>query len=219
MASRDIPARVQLMQDKKKERNIARYNNNIREVKQTFLIVCEGTNTEPDYFNEFKLGSAQIETAGTGYNTLSLINKAIQIRKEYLKKEKIFDQNWVVFDKDDFSANDFNAAIVTAEANDFKVAYSNQSFEYWFLLHFNLYQGEVDRNTYAAKLSALLGFPYTKDSGVSARMFNALFSFQQTAIGNAIHVYNSFGPLHASPAIEESSTKVHELVQELNRYL
>ena len=32
------------------ERKITRISS-VREVKQTFLIICEGVNTEPDYFN------------------------------------------------------------------------------------------------------------------------------------------------------------------------
>ena len=32
------------------ERKITRISG-VREVKQTFLIICEGVNTEPDYFN------------------------------------------------------------------------------------------------------------------------------------------------------------------------
>ena len=33
----------------------------VREVKQSFLIICEGVNTEPDYFNAFRLTSANIK--------------------------------------------------------------------------------------------------------------------------------------------------------------
>ncbi len=35
------------------ERKITRISG-VREVKQTFLIICEGVNTEPDYFNAFR---------------------------------------------------------------------------------------------------------------------------------------------------------------------
>lgn len=36
----------------------------VREVKQSFLIICEGVNTEPDYFNAFRLTSANIKAVG-----------------------------------------------------------------------------------------------------------------------------------------------------------
>ena len=42
----------------------------VREVKQSFLIICEGVNTEPDYFNAFRLTSANIKAVGQGLNTV-----------------------------------------------------------------------------------------------------------------------------------------------------
>lgn len=38
--------------------------------KQTFLIICEGEKTEPNYFDAFKVKSAKIIIEGTGCNTL-----------------------------------------------------------------------------------------------------------------------------------------------------
>lgn len=93
--------------------------------KPTILIICEGKNTEPSYFRQFKLSTATIKPIGEGFNTVSLVNRAIQ-----LSKEKPYEQVWCVFDKDDFSNNDFNSAIQIAEAENFGVAYSNQAFEY-----------------------------------------------------------------------------------------
>ena len=40
--------------------------------KPTILIVCEGKNTEPSYFNQFRLSSATIKPVGEGFNTISL---------------------------------------------------------------------------------------------------------------------------------------------------
>ena len=118
----------------------------IREVKQSFLIVCEGENTEPDYFKAFRMTAATVKAVGEAMNTLSLVNKAISIREAEKTKKKFYDQCWVVFDKDDFPAKDFNQAIQHAEKNGFHVAYRNQAFEYWFLLHFNPYKGPIHRN-------------------------------------------------------------------------
>lgn len=42
--------------------------------KPTILIVCEGKNTEPSYFRQFKLTSATIRAIGNVYNTTSLVN-------------------------------------------------------------------------------------------------------------------------------------------------
>jgi hypothetical protein len=86
MARSDVPLKVKKILEKRKEQSIARFNYNSKVIKQSFLIICEGENTEPDYFNEFKLGSAQVEAVGEGMNTISLVRRAVQLKNEYLKK-------------------------------------------------------------------------------------------------------------------------------------
>jgi hypothetical protein len=48
-------------------------------IKPTILIVCEGKNTEPSYFNHFRLTSAKVVPVGLGFNTISLVNRAIEL--------------------------------------------------------------------------------------------------------------------------------------------
>lgn len=189
----------------------------VREIKQSFLIVCEGEKTEPDYFKAFRMTAATIKAVGQAMNTMTLVNKAISIREADQKRKRVYDQCWVVFDKDDFPAKDFNQAIQLAEKNGFHVAYSNQAFEYWFLLHFNLYTGAIHRNQYKDMLTKLTGMPYSKSEGYGAVMYNLLLSRQQQAISNAETVLAEIS--HGNPAEEESSTTVHRLVWELNKYL
>ena len=189
----------------------------VREIKQSFLIVCEGEKTEPDYFKAFRMTAATIKAVGQAMNTMTLVNKAISIREADQKRKRVYDQCWVVFDKDDFPAKDFNQAIQLAEKNGFHVAYSNQAFEYWFLLHYNLYTGAIHRNQYKDMLTRLTGMPYSKSEGYGAVMYNLLLSRQQQAISNADTVLAEIS--HGNPAEEESSTTVQRLVLELNKYL
>ena len=189
----------------------------VREIKQSFLIVCEGEKTEPDYFKAFRMTSATVKAVGQAMNTMTLVSKAISIREADQKRKKVYDQCWVVFDKDDFPAKDFNQAIQFAEKNGFRVAYSNQAFEYWFLLHYNLYTGAIHRNQYKDMLTKLTGIPYSKSEGYGAVMYNLLLSRQQQAINNAETVLAEIS--HGNPAEEESSTTVQRLVIELNKFL
>ena len=189
----------------------------VREIKQSFLIVCEGEKTEPDYFKAFRMTAATIKAVGQAMNTMTLVNKAISIREADQKRKRVYDQCWVVFDKDDFPAKDFNQAIQLAEKNGFHVAYSNQAFEYWFLLHYNLYTGAIHRNQYKDMLTRLTGMPYSKSEGYGAVMYNLLLFRQQQAISNADTVLAEIS--HGNPAEEESSTTVQRLVLELNKYL
>lgn len=189
----------------------------VREIKQSFLIVCEGEKTEPDYFKAFRMTAATVKAVGQAMNTMTLVSKAISIREADQKRKKVYDQCWVVFDKDDFPAKDFNQAIQFAEKNGFRVAYSNQAFEYWFLMHYNLYTGAIHRNQYKDMLTKLTGIPYSKSEGYGAVMYNLLLSRQQQAINNAETVLAEIS--HGNPAEEESSTTVQRLVIELNKFL
>ena len=195
---------------------VLRRISGLRTVKQTFLIVCEGEVTEPEYFNAFRLTSANVKAIGEGMNTISLVNEAIAIKDQEKRKGRSYDQYWVVFDKDDFADSDFNAAIQKAQANGFKVAYSNQAFEYWYLLHFNLYQGAIHRSRYADMLTNLLGFKYGKSKGDSMKVFNIIYPKTRIAIDNAKKVISQFDG--SNPAKEESSTTVYDLVEQLLKY-
>lgn len=208
-----------MIKRKKKDHKTASFTRRqgVREVKQSFLIICEGENTEPDYFKAFRMTAATVKAIGEAMNTMSLVNKAINIREAEKSKKRFYNQCWVVFDKDDYSANDFNQAIQLAEKNGFQVAYSNQAFEYWFLLHFNLYTGAIHRNQYNEMLEKLTGMHYNKAEGYGALMYNLLLARQEKAIRNAETVLAEIS--HGNPAEEESSTTVHKLVIELNKYL
>lgn len=194
-------------------------------VKPSILIVCEGQNTEPSYFRRFRLSSATIKVVGEGCNTISLVNRAAEIMQQ-----NDYDQIWCVFDKDDFPDEDFNNAIVIAEAKGMFVACSNQAFEYWIILHFEDHQGgRMHRSTYADKLNNYLaswGERYDKDSKlISEGIFDILESLdpqsgivrRDLAIRRARKIYDHLD--HRSPAREESSTRVFLLVEEILKYL
>jgi hypothetical protein len=137
---------------------------------------------------------------------------------------------WCVFDKDDFSDFDFNNATIIAKANNFRVAYSNQAFEYWILLHFDDHQGGgMHRNDYNDKLNLHLktfGLIYEGESNkiITEEIFGLLEGVDEKskkervklAIERAKRNYDLYD--HTSPANEESSTTVFELIEELLKY-
>jgi hypothetical protein len=189
--------------------------------KPVILVVCEGENTEPSYFRQFRLASATIKAVGEGYNTVSLVNRA-----EQLAAEGNFEQVWCVFDKDDFPDNDFNNAIAMAAGKGFHAAYSNQAFEYWFILHFEDHQGGgMHRSEYADKINDYLrpfGIVFDDNSKIiTEEIFSILEGIdQQTGISRtrlalqrAERIYDRLD--HNSPAKEESSTTVFKLVDEI----
>ena len=199
--------------------------------KPTILIVCEGENTEPSYFRQFKLSSATIKPVGEGYNTISLVKRAVQ-----LSKEKSYDQVWCVFDADPKpdnpkQAKNFNDAVILAESKGFGIAYSNQAFEYWLIIHFDDHQGGgMNRNDYNNKINQLLkpfGLTYDGEGNkiITEEIFEVLDGIdkktnkerKRLAISRAERNYDLFD--HTNLANEESSTTVFRLVEELLKYV
>jgi hypothetical protein len=161
---------------------------NTRKLRR-ILIVCEGEKTEPNYFRKFPANPEiydGIDVYGTGYNTVSLINEAIRIKKLALQKREPYIETWCVFDKDDFSIELFENAIKLAEKNQIKCAYSIEAFEIWYMLHFNYYDTAFSRSQYKGKLSELLKRPYLKND---EEMFLLLKNRQNKAIQNAQKLY------------------------------
>ncbi|MDF5732679.1 MAG: RloB family protein, partial [Rhizonema sp. PD38] len=108
---------------------------NIRDLGERFLIVCEGEKTEPNYFKSFRVpGKVVIDIRGLGNNTIGLVEEVVII-----KNDAEYDQVWCVFDRDSFPRKDFNAALALATRENIQVAYSNEAFELWYLLHFHYY--------------------------------------------------------------------------------
>lgn len=217
--------KAQLKAKRRTETSIERSEPVLNE-KPTILIVCEGKNTEPSYFNQFRLTSATVKPVGEGYNTISLVNRAIQ-----MANQTSYEQVWCVFDKDDFDSVDFNNAILLADANGFGIAYSNQAFEYWILLHFNDHQGGgIHRDEYNDKLNKSLkefniSYDGKKNKIVTEEIFELLDGIDEktgkerkmVAIERAEKIYDRLD--HNNPANEESSTTVFRLVRELLKYL
>jgi len=182
-----------------------------REVRQRFLIVCEGEKTEPNYFRNFRVPKnvAEIDVQGLGENP----SKLVQSAKE-LKKQEDYDQVWCVFDRDSWTVEDFNNAIINCNAQGFKVAYSNEAFELWYVLHFEFLNTGIPRSDYRQKLTSLLGREYQKNSET---IYDELFEKQSIAIRYAENLLRQYDP--HNPVRDNPSTTVHLLVQELNKFI
>lgn len=177
------------------------------ELVQRFLIVCEGEKTEPLYFKKFRVPTIVLDVRHIKGNTIGLVLKAIEI-----KENDDFDQVWCVFDRDSFPPKDFNEALRVAKDNNIKVAYSNEAFELWYLLHFNFHNTELSRTQYQRKLTKCLGHVYAKNSET---MYDELSDRQNVAIRNAELLLANYHPLN--PVLNNPSTTVHLLVKELRK--
>lgn len=115
--------------------------SSFREEYDKVLIVCEGTKTEPHYFNElinhYKLSSANVKVDGSCDSSPKCVfNYAVQLFKEEKKKGDSYDRVYCVIDKDTHSTYDETMTKITNK-QQFYLANSAPCFEYWLLLHFN----------------------------------------------------------------------------------
>ena len=193
------------------------YDNRKVRNRKRFFIVCEGEKTEPNYFKKFSVNVDITLIKGRGKDTKSLVEEAIELKNGLESDER--DRVWCVFDRDrndqnPHDAQNFNAAITLAQTNGIKVAYSNDAFELWYLLHFNFYNTGISRQRYQNMLTNLLGHEYKKNSGT---IYEELKDKQQDAIKHAKLLLQKYD--RPNPESDNPSTTVHLLVEELNSFI
>ncbi|MFA7230414.1 MAG: RloB family protein [Victivallaceae bacterium] len=206
-----------------------------RPVRRYYLIICEGRETETNYFKSLRQILPPdivrcIEISGTGANTLSLLACA---EAEYKKREKSkdpsYDKIWLVFDKDSFPDDNFDNTISAAKSRTkpgkcvWDCAWSNEAFELWFLLHFNNHSVALSRTQFEGKLEAAM----KKSLGIDRKyektakdMYSLLEHLQKRAIANAKEMYAKQKEEHNEIFSKMNpSTTVHLLVEELISYI
>lgn len=189
-----------------------RYKRGKRELKtqrNTILIVCGGS-TEELYFKKFRsdLGKIVVKSILDNESPKRIVERAI---KESDKDDYI--QVWCVFDKDEFK--DFDEAIRLAKKNNIEVAFSNQAFELWFILHYKYIAHSMHRDKYKAEIEAYTGKDYSKTND---KMYELLRNKIDQAITNAKKGHQKHKLENEVYSSWESCTTVYRLVEELNRW-
>lgn len=192
------------------------------------LIVSEGIKTEPLYLEGFvrKINAQYKGLAkdnhiiiwGTGRNTkglLKLVDKKVE-NGEWSHFEKI----WLVYDKDDFPFDIFDNTQFSAEGrkdSNIRVAWSNESFELWLLLHFQEYVSDNGRQQYIEKLNTFFHYSKAREDLFDVIMEKGSL---KDAKRRAKKLYNGFLKKgEKSPSKMVPATKVYELVEELESYI
>ncbi len=182
---------------KNKEKNQKRKEASKNKRKDKILIFSEGEKTETNYFkaivkhleNTGRLRNGiTIEVEGFGEATTKLVKtvKTVINNTAY----DIDPQNvWIVFDKDSFL--DFNEAIQMAEDEGYSLAWSNECFELWYLLHFNYLDSAIDRNVYYKKIEDLFNEHFYCSYEKNSEKIFELLSQDETYLKNAIKYTNS----------------------------
>jgi hypothetical protein len=111
------------------------------------LLVCEGSKTEPKYFEslrkELRLTTVEVMVVGHGEAPKTVVQRAVDLRKTRKRevrrgrKDFNYDHVWCIIDVEQPHENpSLLPALNQARDNKIDVALSNPCFEYWFILHF-----------------------------------------------------------------------------------
>lgn len=215
---------------KRREERKKRRENVQKQRSSNWLLVCEGAQTEPNYFkgavdainqeieDKYKL---KVKIVGKGMNTISLVRSVEDLLNdidEYKTTTIPYGKIFVVFDKDNFSAESFDEAIAMCEKNGYIPLWSNQAIEYWFLLHFNYIEVKMDRNSYASKINeyfktAGLKYKYRKnDEEIYSKLSN--YGSLEQARKNALRIHSNHNK--DKPSNSESCTTVYKFFDEVD---
>lgn len=152
------------------------------------------------------------------------------------KKYKNFEHKWIVIDRDakrvnggGHSREDFNRALQSAKKLKVKVAYSNDSFELWYLLHFTYRNTAILRDDIVKEVIshlknknphkfAKLNKDNIKQKNFTKLIFEEIAPLQEVAIRNAKKLLTSYGVEH-NPESDNPSTTVHLLIELLNKLI
>ncbi len=224
MSRRDNIAKEQRKQTQKAKK-LERKQKNREELKRV-IIACEGEVTEKNYFQDFFYELIQdhqiaktslVITKHRHTNPTGVLKDLL----DALKHDDEFEYKWIVIDRDEervggggHTKEDFNAALEQANSKNVNVAYSNPSFEIWYLLHFEYRNTALDRDEVVEKLKSIMG--YEKNQ---CGLFNMLKNSQANAIANSKRLLATYGAggREVVPSEDNPVTTVYKLVEVLNK--
>lgn len=183
-------------------------------LENTIKIYCNAAETEPNYFSAFK---EEIKKSKISDVNIEVIKKAgldpLNAVKYVIKDKGDCPEVWIVFDKDHFAIEE---AIKLAEDNDIRVAWSNESFELWFLLHFNYRSTAIGRaeclKVVKDEFKKKLKIDYAKNNKDS---YKKLKSKMNIAVANSKRLYQEMKRDRISPTNANPCTTVFQLVEVL----
>lgn len=150
------------MRDFPAARNLQRSSSQ-QSPRWELVIVCEGKNTEPQYFEEcvryYGAGTVRLQVMPAAGVPLTLIKAAIAVKNDLVQSHRkngdSFDacfRVWAVFDRD---AHPYvSQALELAKRFSIDVAFSNPCFELWPLLHLEDFGAQLDRHALQSRLES-----------------------------------------------------------------
>lgn len=200
-------------------KEIERKASGRRKRNPVMYLICEGSETEIRYFKKFRSRECNIDIVPIPSQYKSA-DKLVQKARATIGYSPYYpdegDIIWCVFDRDDNTNAMLSKAKQMAIKEGYQIAFSNPSFEVWFLLHFNNQTTPVENCETAIKLLKKKGRleQYEKNKEV----YEQLKPLQEAAIDRAKKRVAALQAEHTEILSRESNpvTTVAELVEYLN---
>lgn len=138
-----------------KIKEIDRRASGRRKRKPVVYLICEGSETEVRYFKKFRSRECNIDIVPIP-SQYKAADKLVQRARATIGFSPYYpdegDRIWCVFDRDDNTNEMLTKAKRQAIKAGYQIAFSNPSFEVWFLLHFNDQTTPIENGEAAVKL-------------------------------------------------------------------
>ncbi len=184
------------------------------------LIVCEGSATEPMYFNavtkHLRLAAITVRRA-KGSAPMTVVQDAVasKLQREQIANQSssvaAYDQVWCVFDVDQHPK--LRDALALAEKHQISVALSNPCFEFWLLLHFERFAITGQSRSHIQRELKRHIPKYRKGGNYG----NLLLPCLSSAVKNAAHIWTAqwrtVAPTPCNVLSRNPSTLVHQLIE------
>lgn len=214
----------------------------IKEQIKSVLIACEDKVSSPNYFKMIiqKLKEDKTITQDSlviaqheHVNPRGVLQDLLNHKKDD-KTYKDFEHRWIVIDRDiarvdggGHPKDDFLTALSEAKRKKVEVAYSNDCFEIWYLLHFGYRDTAISRDDIIKEVIkklkdrncvtfSKLNKENIKTKEMTELIFNELLELQNKAIKYAKKLLENYADSH-NPESDNPSTRVFELVEILNK--
>jgi hypothetical protein len=230
---------------KELEKNDFKRQTNDKETVPDIIIACEDSVSSPTYFQKIvdklikdkKITQDSFVIAKHSHTNPSGVLQDIKSYSKNNKTYKDFKHKWIVIDRDKERVNggghkeeDFNNTLRNAKSKrkdlNIEVAYCNDSFEFWYLLHFTYRDTAILRDEIIEKVIKKLKnlepkmFLNLNKNNIKQRrytemIFDILLDKQKEAFKNATKLLNTY--INHNPEQDNPSTRVHILVEILNK--
>ncbi len=218
---------------------------NDRKTIDDIIIACEDLVSSPTYFRMIMaslikkklITQDSLVIAKHKHSDPLGVLKDLKEHHENGKKYYDFEHKWIVLDRDIERVNggghkkeNFNNALKNAKSIksnlNVEVAYINDSFELWYLLHFSYRNTAISRDETVKQVIkklkelephkfAKLNKDNIKQENYTKYIYEILKPLQGIAIQNAKKLLASYGDSH-NPERDNPSTTIHLLVELLN---